>query len=180
MAKALAFFPDDERLLEVAARAEAFNARLATKFLVLHYFREADMAGFSRELVRYYDVLGIPREASELLVRAAKDEIDRDSLARQLKPYAIRRNNYFARELAMLGQHTAALDALLRWPSQEGSFIDDMWLPEFREVRALRDFPKLLRQMGLDDYWLIHGPPDSCNQAAQEPFCAIITSATGS
>jgi hypothetical protein len=74
----------------------------------------------------------------------------------------------------MLEQHSAALDALLRWPSQEGSFIDDMWLPEFREVRALLDFPELLRQMRLDDYWLAHGPPDACRLATPEPFCEVI------
>ncbi len=178
MAKALAYFPDEERMLAVAMRAEAFDARLATKFLVLHHFREGDLAAFASELTRYYDVLGIPNQASELLIRAAKNEIDRASLAQQLEPYAIRRNNYFARELAMLEQHSAALDALLRWPSQEGSFIDDMWLPEFRQVRALRDFPELLRQMGLDDYWLDHGPPDACRLATPEPFCEVIAART--
>lgn len=179
MGKALAFYPDEEQTLAVTKRAESFDARLATKLLALHYFRAGDLGSFEQELARYYDVLGIPREASEIVARAARNEIDRNSLARRLAPYAKRRNNYFARELAMLGQHVAALDALLRWPSQEGSFIDDMWLPEFREARALPGFLELVRQMGLDDYWLAHGPPDACNQATPEPFCGIVTTVFG-
>ena len=66
----------------------------------------------------------------------------------------------------MLGQHSAALAALLRWPSHEGTFIDDMWLPEFKKVRALPGFHELIRRMGLDDYWRAHGPP--------EPICNLL------
>jgi TolB-like protein/DNA-binding winged helix-turn-helix (wHTH) protein/lipoprotein NlpI len=179
MAKALSFYPDDERMLTLTKRAQVLDARLAPKFLTLHYFREGDLQAFAQELVNYNDVLGIHPEATELLIQAANDEIDRDSLADQLEPYAIRRNNYFAREFAMLGLHSEALDALLRWPSHEGSFIDDMWLPEFREVRALPGFPELIRQMGLDEYWHTHGPPDACNHGTPEPFCEIIALAYG-
>jgi TolB-like protein/DNA-binding winged helix-turn-helix (wHTH) protein/Tfp pilus assembly protein PilF len=180
MAKALSFFPDDERMLTVTKHAEMLNARLAPKFLALHHFREGNLQAFAKELTRYNDVLGIHHEATELLTRAAKDEIDRNSLADKLEPYAIRRNNYFALELAMLGQHTPALEALLRSPNLEGSFIDDMWLPEFKEVRALPEFRELIRRMGLDDYWRAHGPPDACNHGASEPFCSVISSAAES
>jgi DNA-binding winged helix-turn-helix (wHTH) protein/TolB-like protein len=179
LAKALSYFPDDERMLTVARQAEAFNARLVPKFLALHYFREGDLQAFAQELGRYNEMLGIDAEATVLLTRAATDEIDRNSLAARLEPYSIRRNNFFALELAMLGQNDRSLDALLRWPRQEGSFIDDMWLPEFREVRTLPRFRELIRRMGLDDYWHAHGPPDACNQGAPEPFCEIVTLASG-
>ena len=179
MAKAVAFFPDDDQVLAIGNRAREFDARLVPKFFALYYFREGDLQAFSQELIRYNEVLGIRREATELLIRAANNEIDRDSVADQLAPYAIRRNNYFARELALLEQHSAALDALLRWPSHEGSFIDDMWLPEFRESRALPGFVDLVRRMGLDDYWRAHGPPDACNHGAPEPFCDVVAPITG-
>ena len=179
MAKAHAYFPDDEQMLIAAKRAESFDARLAPKFLALHHFRSGDPQGFAQELISYHDVIGIDREASELVIRAAKDEVDQNPLADRLEPYAIRRNNYFALELALLGQPSQALDALLRWPSHEGSFIDDMWLPEFDEVRALPGFVELIRRMGLDDYWRVHGPPDACSHGATEPFCGIITAVAG-
>jgi TolB-like protein/Tfp pilus assembly protein PilF len=173
MAKALAYFPGDEQMLIVARQAELFNARLAPKFLALHHFRRGNLQAYAQELVRYHDVLGIGREASELVIRAAKDEIDRALLANRLEPYAIRRNNYFALELASLGQPSQALDALLRWPSHEGSFIDDMWLPEFRAVREQPGFPVLIRRLGLDDYWRTHGRPDVCNDRVPEPICNL-------
>lgn len=174
MAKAQSFFPDDERMLTAAKQAEAFDARLAPKFLALHYFRNGDTQGFARELHRYHEVLGIPPEATDLLLRAARNELEGDPLSNQLDRYAIRRNNYFALELAMLGQHSAALAALLRWPSHEGTFIDDMWLPEFKKVRALPGFHELIRRMGLDDYWRTHALPDVCNNRAPEPICNLL------
>jgi tetratricopeptide (TPR) repeat protein len=174
MAKAQSFFPDDERMLTAAKQAEAFDARLAPKFLALHYFRNGDTQGFARELHRYHEVLGIPPEATDLLLRAARNELEGDPLSNQLERYAIRRNNYFALELAMLGQYSAALDALLRWPSHEGTFIDDMWLPEFKKVRALPGFHELIRRMGLDDYWRTHALPDVCNNRAPEPICNLL------
>ena len=166
-------------MLTVARQAEAFNARLVPKFLALHYFREGDLQAFAQELSRYNEMLGIHAEATALLTRAARDEISRNSLADRLEPYSIRRNNFFALELAMLGQNDRALDALLRWPSQEGSFIDDMWLPEFREVRTLPRFRELIRRMDLDDYWQAHGAPDACNHGAPEPFCDVVAPITG-
>ena len=179
MAKALAYFPGDRQMLVAARQAESFNARLAPKFLALQHFRSGDLQGFARELHRYHEVLGIPPEATDLLLRAARNELEGDPLSNQLDRYAIRRNNYFALELAMLGQHSAALAALLRWPSHEGTFIDDMWLPEFKKVRDLPGFHELIRRMGLDDYWRVHGPPDACNHGAPEPFCGIITAVAG-
>ena len=179
MAKALAFLPDEQRMLITARRAEEFNARLAPKFLALHHFRAGNLEEFARELGRYHQVLRIRPEATDLLSRAARGEIDPQSLASRLEPFSVRRNNYFATELAMLGLYPEALDALHRWPSHEGSFIDDMWLPEFREVRALPGFQQLLRRMGLDDYWHAHGPPDACNHGAPETFCEIVTVAPG-
>jgi DNA-binding winged helix-turn-helix (wHTH) protein/tetratricopeptide (TPR) repeat protein len=178
LAQALAYFPDDAHMLTVAQRAASFDARLAPKFLALHYFREGDMQAFAQALARYYDALSIRREAVEIVTRAAEDKTRRESLADRLQSYAIRRNNYFSLELAMLGQDSEALDALLRWPSQEGSFINDMWFPEFQKVRALPGFQELLRRMGLDDYWRAHGPPDACIHGVREPFCAIIETAT--
>jgi DNA-binding winged helix-turn-helix (wHTH) protein/tetratricopeptide (TPR) repeat protein len=179
MAKAMAFYPDEEDLLTAVQNAESFNARLAPKFLALYYLRQENLQEFAQALRRYYEVLGIHREATEIVIGAARSEIDRDSLADQLEPYAIRRNNYFALELAALGQPSRALEALLRWPRHEGSFIDDMWLPEFENVRALPGFTDLVRRMGLDDYWHAHGPPDTCIHGTPKAFCGIATAGTG-
>ena len=179
MAKALAFYPDEEGMLTALKNAESFNARLAPKFLALHYLREGDPQSFAQALRRYYDVLGIHPEAAEILIETVRNEADASLLADRLEPHAIRRNNFFALELAALGQPSRALDALLRWPRQEGSFIADMWLPEFADVRALPEFTDLVRRMGLDDYWRIHGPPDACNHGMPEPFCGIVMADTG-
>ena len=178
MAKAAAYFADDERLFSAADRAESFDARHAPRLLMLHHYRRQDLYSFATELRRYHDVVGIEPAATNLIIRAFAGEIERSSLADRLVPYGLPRNNFFARELAMLGLHSAAMDALLRWPRNEGSFIADIWLPEFRGVRALPEFPKLIRQLGLDDYWRIHGLPDACARGTPEPFCRFFTTGT--
>ncbi len=180
MAKAASYFPDDDRLFAAADQAQTFEARFAPRLLSLHYFRQGDIPAFARELRRYYDVIGISPVAADLLVRAARKEVELHALPALLEPHSSRVNNYFARELAMLGHHSAALDALLRWPRSEGTFISDVWLPEFREVRALPGFRELVRSMGVDDYWRVHGPPDVCKDSLPEPFCDLATAASGS
>jgi TolB-like protein/Tfp pilus assembly protein PilF len=179
MAKSAAFFTDEERLLQAARQAESLNARHAPRFMAIHEFRSGNLRNFERELARYHDVIGIDQTATDLLVQAAEGSIDEASLIAQLEPFGLRQNNFFARELALLGMYSAALRAMLRVPSAEGTFIDDIWIPEFEPVRAMPEFIDLVRILGLDEYWRIHGMPDACNHGKPEPFCYRVAEAIG-
>ena len=63
----------------------------------------------------------------------------------------------------------------MRYPHTEGTFISDVWLPEFRPMRALPGFLDLVRELGLDAYWQMYGLPDACKGDAPEKFCRHFT-----
>jgi len=179
MAKSAVFFADEERLLQAARQAESLEARHAPRFMAIHEFRSGNLRNFAQELARYHDVIGIDQAATDLLVQAAEGRVDKSSLVEQLEPFGLRQNNFFARELALLGLHSDALRAMLRAPSAEGTFIDDIWIPEFEPVRAMPEFIDLVRMLGLNDYWRKHGMPDVCNHGKPEPFCHRVAEAIG-
>jgi TolB-like protein/cytochrome c-type biogenesis protein CcmH/NrfG len=171
MAFAAGLFPGDERLVTAARQADQLGARLAPRFLSLHAYRQGDIDTFEREIVRSYEYLSIDSAAARMIVDAARDSSQLGALTSRLEPYGTPRNNYFARELAQLGLHEEALEALLRYPKSEGPFISDVWLPEFRPMRALPGFVDLARELGLDTYWRQYGLPDACKGGAPEAFC---------
>ena len=72
-----------------------------------------------------------------------------------------------------------ALIAMDRRSGQGGSFTSDIWLPEFRAVRALPGFVDFIEKLGMVDYWRAHGMPDVCNGSAPEVFCRFIAESIG-
>lgn len=179
MAFAAANFPGDERIITAAKQADQLGAHLAPRFLALHAYRRGDIDTFERELVRAFGYLDIDPMAAQIIAAAARDPSQLEELASKLTPYGTRRNNYFARELALLGLHTHALAALAKHPSFEGTFASDVWLPEFEPMRALPGFPDLVRSLGVDRYWQIYGLPDVCRQEVPEAFCRHFSELNG-
>jgi TolB-like protein/DNA-binding winged helix-turn-helix (wHTH) protein/Tfp pilus assembly protein PilF len=171
MAFAAGFFPEDERLASAARQADQFGARLAPRFLALHAFRRGDMDTFERELARSYGFLNIDPVAAQMIADTARDPSLQAGLATKLASYGTPRNNFFARELAQLGLYAEALAALLRHTDFEGSFASDVWLPEFKPMRALPGFLDLTRELGVEEYWRAYGLPDMCREPDPEPFC---------
>ena len=171
MAKAASFIMDDEMLLLTARQADALGARMASRLLSLYEFRNGDVEAFAREIRRYHAVIGVQPLAADLLSKAMAGDIGKADLLARLEPLGVSADNFFARELALLGMHTEALDAMSRRAFPEGSFTSDIWLPEFRPVRALPGFVDLVRALSLDGYWRAHGLPDVCNGSSPEPFC---------
>lgn len=175
MAYSASLSEDDGRLLQAARQAEALGARLAPKFLSLYEFRRGNIDGFAREITRHHAVIGIDEAATALLVDAAHGRIGEADLVAQLEPYAGKQNIFFAREFAMLGMHSAAIAALLRAPNSGGSFLSDMWMPEFRPVREKPEFAVLVNLLGYDEYWNLRGPPDACDHGTPEAFCGRLS-----
>ena len=178
MAYSVSLTDNNEGLLQAAQQAEAMQARLAPKFLSLYEFRRGNIDGFAREITRHHAVIGIDTAATPLLADAARQRIGEADLVAQLKPYESKQNIFFAREYAMLGMHRAAMDALLRTPNSGGSFLSDMWLPEFRQVREQPEFAILVNLLGYDEYWNANGPPDACTLATPEAFCRSMSLAS--
>jgi len=172
MAFAAGFFPEDSRLETAASQAEQYGSRLAPRFLALDAFRRRDFDTYERELTRMYGTLNINPEAARMIADAARDPALRPDLAERLEPFGHVRNNYFARELSLLGLHGNALEALLKNPQFEGTFASDVWLPEFGPMRTLPGFIELVRTLGVDEFWRSQGPPDACSGKAPEPFCS--------
>jgi TolB-like protein len=162
-------------MLSEARQADQLGARLAPRFLALHAFREGDLDTFEREIARSYESLNIEPAAARMIADAARDSSLLGDLVSRLEPFGTPRNNYFARELAQPGLHEEALDAFLRYPKSEGTFISDVWLPEFRPMRALRGFVDLALDLGLDAYWRQYGLPDACKGHTPEAFCRHFT-----
>ena len=171
MAFAAANFPDDERIFTAARQADQLGSRLAPRFLALHAFRRGDVDTFERELARAFGYMDIDPVAAEIIAAAIREPSQLEELTSKLTPYGAPRNNFFARELALLGLHVEALSALMQHPRFEGTLASDVWLPEFRPVRALPEFPALLRSLGVDQYWATYGLPDVCRGDNPEPFC---------
>ena len=171
MAFAAANFPHDERISTAAKQADQLGSRLAPRFLALHAFRQGDTEAFERELARAFDYMDIDPVAAEIIAAASRDSSQLQELASKLTPYGSLRNNFFARELALLGLHAEALAALMKHPRFEGTLASDVWLPEFRPMRELPEFPALLRSLGVDQYWATYGLPDVCRGDNPEAFC---------
>ena len=171
MAKAASFIMDDEMLLLTARQGDALGARMASRLLSLYEFRNGDAKAFAHELRRYHKVIGVEPQAADLLSKAMAGDISKVDLLTKLEPLGVSADNFFARELALLGMHTEALDAMSRRAVPEGSFTSDIWLPEFQPVRALPGFVELVVALGMDSYWRAHGLPDVCNGSSPEPFC---------
>lgn len=171
MAKAASLVMDDEMLLLTARQADALGARMASRLLSLHAFRNGDAEGYARELGRYHAVMGVDPEAAGLLLAAIAGDISKAELLVKLEPLGVQADNFFARELALLGMHSEALTAMARRAFPQGSFTDDIWLPEFQPVRALPEFVDFVVALGLDEYWRAHGMPDACIGRTPEPFC---------
>jgi TolB-like protein/DNA-binding winged helix-turn-helix (wHTH) protein/Tfp pilus assembly protein PilF len=174
MAYAAAIYLDDEKLLAAAKRADQFGAVLAPRFLSLYAFRQGDIDTYEQEFARSLGPMGIEPDAATLVAGAARNSAELSQLTVRLAPYGSAHINYFARDLAMLGLYTEALDALMKHPSFEGTFASDFWLPEFKPVRALPSFPKFLREIGVVEAWRTHGLPDVCTSSNPEPFCSHI------
>lgn len=171
-ARAAAFYLDDEQLLLAGDQGSALGAMMAPRALLVHYFRVGDAAGFERELRRYHAVIGVDPGAADLFVKMMTDDIERNEFLNRIAPLGEPRDNFFSRELALLGFYAESLDAIARGTAIDGQFMGDIWLPEYREVRALPGFVELLRPLEIDDYWRTHGLPDACQLAVPEPFCA--------
>ena len=174
-AKAATFFLDDDRLLQTAKQGNALGARMAPRELSIHYFRVGDTTAYGREIGRYHEVVGVDADAAGLLVAAMNGTIGRTELIDQLAPLAEPADNFFSRELALLGMHEEALDGMLRGTATGSAFMSDIWLPEFAGVRALPDFVEFVESMDLDSYWRTHGMPDVCRQTPPETFCSQMT-----
>lgn len=46
-----------------------------------------------------------------------------------------------------------------------------IWQPVFRDTRALPGFETLVRNIGIDDYWRVHGFADFCKPVAERIQC---------
>jgi len=179
MAKAASYFPGDDALLTTATQASALDARLASRLLSLHYFRVGDDVAFARELRHYHDVIGVDPVATDLLLQAMSGALLKSDLAPRLEPLGIARDAYFARELALLGMPAETMAAMLRRPASESAFLSDIWLPEFKAVRALPEFVDFIRSIGVHNYWRNHGMPDVCAGDDPEPFCSQFVDSAG-
>jgi hypothetical protein len=171
MAFAAANFPDDQRIVTAARQADKLGSRLAPRFLALHAFRRGDIDTFEQELARTFAYLDIDPSAAEIIAAAARDSVQLEELASRLTPYGTRRINFFARELALLGLPAEALAALMEYPTFDGTFASDVWLPEFKAMRALPGFSDLVESLGVDQYWETYGLPYVCRGDHPEAFC---------
>ena len=168
------FYVDDGDLYTAAARGDALGARLAPRLLSLHYFRVGDHDAFVREMRRYYAVIGVDPAAADVLRQALDDDIPAAELVARLAPFGNVRDGNFARELALLGFVAEAGNMLKRIQPEDRTFSDDIWLPEFRAVRALPMFNEHVARRGLLAHWHKHGPPDLCLGRNPETFCLAI------
>ncbi|MGI9202909.1 MAG: winged helix-turn-helix domain-containing protein [Woeseiaceae bacterium] len=170
-AKIAELFDDDPTLFAAANHADSLGAMMASRSLALHAFRNDNAQDFATAMLRYHRVVGIDPGATELLVAAMKGEIAEAEFLNQLIPLGLSRDNFFARELAMLGLPDSALSALVRGTAGDGAYASDVWMPEFKDVRAAPEFVEVIEAMGLDRYWATHELPDLCRGVNPEPFC---------
>ena len=174
MAKAASLAMDNDTLLLTARQADGMGARIASRLLSLYEFRKGDVDAFARELGRYHAVIGVKSSASRLLSDAMAGSISKADLLVGLEPLGVPMDNYFARELALLGMHTEAMAAMSKRAIAEGSFTSDLWLPEFQPVRALPGFVDFADTLGFASYWRNHELPDVCHGSSPESFCSNI------
>lgn len=173
-AQAAALLGHDDELLPIARKARDMGARLSVHPFILHYYRTGEVDLLIRELERYYSVIGVSTEAAAIVRQGLQGDLSHDEVLARLRPLRSLRNDYFARELVMMGMPAEALTALREsQPMGSGNF-SDVWMPEFRDVRALPGFVDLVDGLGLPDIWREEGPPDTCLGPDPEIFCAQI------
>ena len=76
---------------------------------------------------------------------------------------------------AYFGDPEFALDAMEKGFAIASSVKDFevmwfVWLPHMREVRQLPRFNKLMKEIGLVDYWKKFGWPDLCRPVGDDDF----------
>jgi hypothetical protein len=57
---------------------------------------------------------------------------------------------------------------------EDKNFSNEVWLPEFKSVRALPAFARFIERQGWLAHWRKHGSPDACLGSSPEPFCTAL------